>query len=56
MMRDYEDIIGLPHPDPRNHPRMPRIERAAQFASFAALSGFGQVISDTEQRYVEDNQ
>ena len=34
----YDAIIGLPHPEPSSrHPRMPRPERAAQFAPFAAL-------------------
>ena len=55
-MRDYEDIIALPHPEPRNHPRMPRLERAAQFAPFAALTGFEEVIAETERRYIEENQ
>ena len=46
----YDDIIGLPHPDSRIHPRMPRAERAAQFAPFAALTGFGDVIEKTARR------
>lgn len=50
----YDDIIGLPHPDPdpRRHPRMPIADRAAQFAPFAALTGFGDVIDDTADRHV----
>ena len=43
----YDDIIGLPHPTSKRHPRMPRAERAVQFAPFAALTGFGDVIEDT---------
>ena len=35
----YSDIIDLPHHDSDRHPRMPRIDRAAQFAPFAALTG-----------------
>ena len=54
-MKDYDDIIGLPHPEPRNHPRMPRIERAAQFAPFAALTGFESVIAETERKSMEEN-
>ena len=38
-MGKYDDIINLPHPDPRTRQRMPELERAAQFASFAALTG-----------------
>ena len=37
MKEDYSDIIGLPHYEPVNHKRMPLAERAAQFASYAAL-------------------
>ncbi len=29
-----------PEPDPVKHPRMSRQDRAAQFAPFAALTGF----------------
>lgn len=37
MTDNYEDIIHLPHPTPKLHPRMPMKSRAAQFAPFAAL-------------------
>ena len=37
---DYADIVNMPRPEPKNHRRMPMIKRAAQFAPFAALSGF----------------
>ena len=46
----YDDIIGLPHPTSKRHPRMPRSDRAAQFAPFAALTGYGDVIADTTLR------
>lgn len=49
-MTPYDDIIHLPHPDPpAPHRRMSRRDRAAQFAPFAALSGFGAEIQDTAQ-------
>ena len=35
----YEDMFHLPHPAPKTHKRMDRLDRAAQFAPFAALSG-----------------
>ena len=46
MSGKYDDIIGLPGPEPRTHPRMPRQERAAQFAPFAALTGYEAVIAE----------
>ena len=46
-MGDYSDIIHLPHPEPKNHPRMSMEARAAQFAPFAALTGYDAVISET---------
>ena len=45
----YEDIINLPHPEPRIHARMPRENRAAQFAPFAALTGHKDAIRETER-------
>lgn len=50
MKGRYDDIIGLPHPDPKRHPRMSLLDRAAQFAPFAALTGFGDVIDGTARR------
>ena len=35
----YDDILSMPHPNSKNHPRMARRDRAAQFSSFAALTG-----------------
>ena len=43
----YDDIIGLPHHVSSRHPRLPMSNRAAQFAPFAALTGFDGVISET---------
>ena len=47
MNRNYDDIIGLPHPEPQTHPRMPMRDRAAQFAPFAALTGYHSAIEET---------
>lgn len=49
----YDDIINLPHPTSKVHPRMPRIDRAAQFAPFAALSGHGDEIREAARFTVE---
>ena len=46
-MGAYDDIINLPHPNSAKHPRMSMIDRAAQFSSFAALTGHGAAIEET---------
>lgn len=40
MSEKYDDIINLPHPTSKKHPRMSRQNRAAQFSPFAALIGY----------------
>lgn len=47
MTNQYDDIIDLPHPVSQRHARMTRQDRAAQFASFAALSGYGEAVAET---------
>ena len=47
MNENYDDIINLPHPVSKNHPQMPMKSRAAPFAPFAALTGYGEAISET---------
>lgn len=46
MRKSYNDMVGLPHPVSRRHPPMARIKRAAQFAAFDALTGFGAAIAE----------
>ena len=46
-MGKYDDIIDLPRPVSQTHARMPAIERAAQFSSFAALSGYEDAVAET---------
>ena len=43
----YDDIIHLPHPVSERHPPMTAADRAAQFAPFAALTGYDGVIRET---------
>ena len=50
MTNDYDDIINLPHYEPKHHPRMSMRNRAAQFAPFAALTGYDAAIKDTAQQ------
>lgn len=46
MESAYADMIGLPHHVSSNRLPMSRLDRAAQFAPFAALTGFGDVIGE----------
>lgn len=43
----YDDIIDLPNPTSRKHPRMPLYDRAAQFSPFVALTGHDAAIKET---------
>ena len=43
----YDDIINLPNPTPTCRPRMAALDRAAQFAPFAALTGYEESIEET---------
>ena len=40
----YGDIINLEHPVSKKHPQMSLEMRAAQFAPFAALTGYEKVV------------
>lgn len=42
----YEDIISIKEHEPKNRVRMPRKKRSAQFAPFAALTGFEDRMSE----------
>ena len=45
-MNKYADIINLEHPTSKVHPRMNKEDRAAQFAPFAALTGYAEAINE----------
>lgn len=47
MTGPYDDILHLPHPTSKRHPRMPIVDRAAQFSPFAALTGHKAAIEET---------
>ena len=47
MSSSYKDIIHLPHHQSKVHPRMPVSARAAQFAPFAALTGYEDAVEET---------
>ena len=46
-MKNYDDIINLPHHVSKKHPPMSLYARASQFAPFAALTGYGDAVNET---------
>ena len=46
----YEDIVNLPHHRSETHPHMSMEERAAQFSSFAALTGHKEAVQEKARR------
>lgn len=50
MMREYDDIIQLPHYISKTRPHMAAIDRAAQFSPFAALTGHDAAIKETARQ------
>lgn len=53
MTTNYDDIINLPHHISKKHPQMSMLARAAQFAPFSALTGYGEEIKKSA-KYVEE--
>ena len=53
MSANYEDILSLPHHVSRTHPHMPINDRAAQFAPFAALTGYNAAVQETARLTTE---
>ena len=43
----YDDVINRQHPTSKKHPRMSNMNRAAQFAPFAALTGYEESIEES---------
>ena len=43
----YEEIMEHPHHVSKTRPQMPMSDRAAQFAPFAALTGYDSAIMET---------
>lgn len=46
MSNKYDDIIDLPRHISKKHPQMSLEARSAQFAPFAALTGFDEQIEE----------
>ena len=49
-MSRYDDLINLPHHVSKTRKPMPMINRAAQFAPFAALTGHDEAIAETARQ------
>ena len=47
MNGKYDEIMGLPLHVSKTRPQMPMSDRAAQFAPFAALTGYDSAIKET---------
>lgn len=64
MKNEYEDIINLPNHRSNKYTHMSKLDRAAQFSPFMALTGYESVISEaarlTDKRikldeYIKEN-
>ena len=53
MNKKYDDIINLPHHVSKKHAQMSIEQRAAQFASFAALTGYEEQIEKTGKEFLK---
>ena len=53
MNKKYDDMIYMKCPISQKHAPMSRVERAAQFAPFAALTGYDAAIRETQRQTEE---
>lgn len=51
---NYDDIINTKYPFSKRHKKMSQYARAGQFAAFAALTGYDDVIDETGRRTDDD--
>ena len=49
MTDKYLDLLYQPHPVSKSHRQMSQANRAAQFAPFAALTGYDEAIKETSR-------
>ena len=49
IVKDYQDIINLPHKVSQNHKQMSLYDRAAQFQPFAALTGYNDLVIESSR-------
>ena len=53
-IHEYDDIIDLERPRSARHRPMPPEKRAAQFAPFAALTGYEEIVSEEAEKEIAD--
>lgn len=53
-MIEYQDILNNSHYELRYHPRMSNQNRAAQFAPFAALTGYEEAVKETARTTIQE--
>ncbi len=51
MNNNYDDIIQLEHHVSKKHPPMSMHARAAQFAPFAALTGYEEALAEIRAKH-----
>ena len=49
----YDEIINLPHYEPKYHKRMSKMQRAAQFNPFSALTGYDDMVKEVSREVNE---
>lgn len=49
----YDNIINLEYHKSKKHPQMSLYARSSQFASFAALTGYEEAVSETAKEAEE---
>ena len=54
MRNNYDDIINLPHHVSKRHPQMSMLNRASQFAPFAALTGYDAAINEAMEKHIAE--
>ena len=55
-MGKYDDIISLPHHESTRRPKMPALDRAAQFLPFAALTGHDAAVRERSEEHTSELQ
>lgn len=55
-LKKYGDMLNMPHPVSKKHPPMDEMSRAAQFAPFAALTGYEEAIEEKMRKTLKERE